>query len=167
MELIEKHSFCLIQNRYFEDNYCLDYSDKKLTRKGFLFRLRESTVRNTLTLKGPTKRKDGLRYRTEWELTIGDVYNLLSILKIIGFKVIFRYQKYRTIYTYKDVIIFFDETPIGLFLEFEGKEEKILNVTNDLGFNKESLIPFSYYYLFLQYKKVYKIKNRYMLFNKK
>lgn len=154
------------QPRLFEDNYCLDYRDKILSKKGFLFRLRISEAKNILTLKGPSRRKEGLKIRQEWELAVDNPINMLEIFKKIGFKIIFRYQKYRTIYSSNRLKICFDETPIGLFLELEGEKTQIIKLANKIGFDKKVFIPFSYYHLFKLFKKNHCVKSKHMIFNK-
>lgn len=156
----------IVQPRLFEDNYCFDYPDKILSKKGFLFRLRISEPKNILTLKGPSRKKVGFKIRQELELTLDNPINMLVILKKIGFKIIFRYQKYRTIYNSNGLKICFDETPIGLFLELEGEKNQIIELVNKIGLNKKVFIPFSYYYLFRMYKRKYNIKDKHMIFNK-
>jgi adenylate cyclase class 2 len=156
--------FHLLQEKTFEDNYCFDYENLTLSKKGFLLRLRITLAHSILTLKGPSNRKGGVKYRKEIELKLDNGKKMLLILKKIGLKVIFRYQKYRTIYAHNAVKICFDETPIGNFLELEGDRNKIIKVANDLGFSDKSFIPYSYYRLFCKYKRENGLKGRSMIF---
>lgn len=156
----------LIQKRYFEDNWCFDFSDKKLAKADILLRLRDANGIFVLTVKGPASKTSGMKFRDEWELTISDKNNLLKILKILGLKVLFRYQKYRTVYEYHSSLICLDETPIGSFLELEGNENSIFYIANLLGFSPQNFIPDSYASLFKSYKSRNKMKCKNMIFQK-
>ena len=48
--------------------------------------------------------------------------SLLAILSQLGFRVWFRYEKYREEFVKDDVILAVDETPVGTFVEIEGSE---------------------------------------------
>lgn len=159
-------SIALSQKRYFEDNWCFDFSDKRLTKAGILLRLREAHGIIFLTVKGPTKKRSGLKFRDEWEVTVNENDNLLNIFKILGLKILFRYQKYRTVYKYGDSLICLDETPIGSFIELEGNEHTISHIANILGFSPVDFIPHSYASLFRLYKAQHKMKCRSMIFPK-
>ena len=49
---------------------------------------------------------------------------LLACSKL-GFRVWFRYEKYREEFAHEDVTIAIDETPVGTFVEIEGSEQGI------------------------------------------
>lgn len=166
INLIKELPFLLLKERYFEDNWCYDFEDRRLTKKDILLRLRKINNKITITLKGPTYKKKGLKYRKEWEVVINNGYNIKTILKNIGLQIIFRYQKYRTVFKYKNSLICLDETPIGNFLELEGREDEILEIASLLGFSKDNFIPLSYASLFKIFKHTLNLKCRDMIFQK-
>ena len=59
------------------------------------------------------------------ETAVGDGALLVAILERAGFRIWFRYEKYREEFTFQDVIIAIDETPIGTFVEIEGSDRGI------------------------------------------
>jgi adenylate cyclase class 2 len=61
---------------------------------------------------------------------------------------VFRYQKYRETYAWKDVEIVVDETPIGTFLEIEGPLEGIHAAAAALGYGRDDYVTDSYAGLF-------------------
>ena len=63
-----------------------------------------------------------------------------AILARLGFRAVFRYQKYRETYHWQDVEIVVDETPIGTFLEIEGRPEAIHAAAAALGRRPEDYI---------------------------
>ena len=78
-----------------------------------------------------------------------------SILERLGLEVIFRYEKYRTAYSFKSqrqqysVNLAVDETPIGNYLEIEGRQADIIRVAAQLGLGgKDAFITESYLALF-------------------
>src|SRR5438093_12787164 len=65
----------------------------------------------------------------------------------------FRYQKYRAVYRYAELIITVDETPIGVFLELEGPKPLIDEVAMRLGYKSTDYIVKSYLTLYQDYLK--------------
>ena len=63
-----------------------------------------------------------MKIREELETVVGDGLLLLRVLEELGFRVWFRYQKYREEFAHEDVIVALDETPVGTFVEIEGSE---------------------------------------------
>lgn len=158
------HFISLIKERYFEDNWCFDFEDRRLTKNDILLRIRTANGVSTLTLKGPAKKKSGLKFRDEWEIEISKKSTLLKIFKTLNLKLVFRYQKYRTVYKYLNSLICLDETPIGSYLELEGKEEEIIQIAALLGFSPKHFIPISYASLFKLYQLKQKVKCKNMVF---
>jgi|Deesub1362B_J571_1020462.scaffolds.fasta_scaffold00756_18 adenylate cyclase class 2 len=148
---IENLGAKLIKNRYFEDNFLLDFPNNELYKKGSALRIRITPQKNFLTFKGKKLNSSSFKVRTEWETEIKDYSSLLKILENIGLKIKFRYQKFRTIYSKEKLKINVDETPIGNFLELEGEEEEIRKFANYLGFSDKDFIKKDYIELFKQH----------------
>ena len=77
-----------------------------------------------LTFKGPVQNSP-MKLREEMETVVGDGLLLLHVLEELGFRVWFRYEKYREEFAHEDVTIAIDETPVGTFVEIEGSERGI------------------------------------------
>jgi adenylate cyclase, class 2 len=75
---------------------------------------------------------------------------LQRVFEELGLQVWFRYQKYREEYSHQDVIVAIDETPVGVFVELEGTEQGIVEMTAALGRTPSDYILQSYYSLFTQ-----------------
>jgi adenylate cyclase class 2 len=82
---------------------------------------------------------------------VADGVVLATILAKLGMAPLFRYQKYRTTYSYGDLIVTIDETPIGSFLELEGPKARIDELATRLGFSPAGHIVQSYRDLYFEY----------------
>src|SRR5207237_10131322 len=100
-----------------------------------------------LTFKGPVQ-PAVLPLREELETIVADGPLLLHVLEELGFHVWFRYQKYREEFVLDDVIVAVDETPVGTFIEIEGGERGIAEMTNALGRSPSDYLLDSYRGLF-------------------
>lgn len=163
--------------RVHEMNTLYDTPDGALARKGKLLRIRverpadrtkslakvPSARRNSpaalLTYKGPvqpeesSKPRGGRRYksREERQVRVADGELLARILKALGLRPSFRYEKYRSTYRLprlSGVRLDLDETPIGDFLEAEGTRAAIDRSAALLGYRPADYITKSYGQLF-------------------
>jgi adenylate cyclase class 2 len=105
-----------------------------------------------------------MKIREEIETAIGDAGVLLQVLEQLGFRVWFRYEKYREEYAADNVIVALDETPVGTFVELEGGEEAIRAMTQALGRTDADYVLESYRGLFLQHKQKYGYETPHMFF---
>jgi adenylate cyclase class 2 len=138
----------LVRPRHFEDNVVLDDAARGLAASGRLLRLRRTEGAAVLTFKGPRQVVEGVKHRAEREVPVSDPDGLEAILLGVGFKPVFRYQKYRETFAFGDVEIVVDETPIGAFLEIEGPIEGIHAAATALGYDRAQYISDSYLSLF-------------------
>ena len=69
---------------------------------------------------------------------------LLAVLERLGFRPVFRYEKFREEFSKGDAVLAIDETPIGTFLEIEGSESGIRELTSALGQTPDVYIRASY-----------------------
>ena len=61
-----------------------------------------------------------MKSRPEIEVVVADADAAQPVLEALGYRKVFRYQKYREAFRWRDAEIVVDETPIGTFLEIEG-----------------------------------------------
>jgi adenylate cyclase class 2 len=107
--------------------------------------------KSRLTWKGPVQ-PSTMKLREELETVVGDGEMLLRVFGELGLHVWFRYEKYREEFSHEDVIVAIDETPVGVFVEIEGTETGIAEMTAALGRTSDDYIVDSYRSLFLQHR---------------
>jgi adenylate cyclase, class 2 len=136
--------------RHFEDNLLFDDARGSLRRQGRVLRLRRTSGGpSTLTFKGDKRVEDGVRSRTERETEVADADVVQAVLAELGYRPCFRYQKFREAWSWRDVEIVVDETPIGAFLEIEGPVATIHAAAEALGRRREEYVTESYVALFV------------------
>jgi predicted adenylyl cyclase CyaB len=167
----------------FEDDTLFDFDDLRLFDSGAMFRLRissEAEIDNaerfiikdnnpgyTLTWKGILNIDSSFKEREELEFDVEDSSAVFPMLKSFGLKPVFRYQKYRFSADLADGKIFLDETPMGYFLEIEGKPDWIDRASSLLGFKSSEYINLDYYMLWRQYCAENRLPGGDMLFKDK
>ena len=89
-----------------------------------------------------------MKIREEIESDASDPDRLIALFERLGFRPVFRYQKYRTGYGLafegRELEVEFDETPMGNFIEIEGDEPAVLRVLEGAGFSASEIIRESY-----------------------
>jgi predicted adenylyl cyclase CyaB len=120
-----------------------------------------------LTFKGPVVARAGRhgkatiderhKVREEIQFRIADAASLAKILERLGMRPSFHYEKYRTTFRLpaakqwaKGLLIELDETPIGTFVELEGRRKAIDRAAKELGFSKKDYILTNYLSLFAE-----------------
>jgi adenylate cyclase class 2 len=134
--------------RHFEDNALFDDAEGRLAAAGSALRIRRAGERACLTFKGPRSVVEGAKRRTELETEVADPEATRALLEALGFHEVFRYQKRRETYTWREVVLCLDETPIGPFLEIEGPLAVIHAAAEALGVKQKDYIAESYVDLF-------------------
>jgi adenylate cyclase class 2 len=117
--------------RRLQEDRLFDTADNQLRQRRSVLRVRMESGKGLLTFKGPAQ-PSIMKLRPEIETVIGDGLLLVRILEELGFRVWFRYQKYREEFALDDVIVAVDETPVGVFVEIEGKDRGIAAMTDML-----------------------------------
>jgi adenylate cyclase class IV len=176
--------------RVHEMNALYDTPDGTLARRGQMLRIRierpagwaGKTVKRALgndarqtailTYKGPASSQSkgrahgppAYKVREEREVFITDAAGIAGILEALGLHPWFRYEKHRSTYllpVVNGVKVELDETPIGNFLELEGRCEAIDRSAKLLGFGPEDYITRSYGSLYLEQsrKPVYEVQS--------
>ena len=149
---IEARGFRVARERVFESNTIYDTSGGRLRAAGELLRLRQVGAGGLMTFKG---RGEAGRHkaRPEVETELNDPAAAAKILEAVGFRPVFRYEKYRTEFDRSDSegSVVLDETPIGAFMELEGDPHWIDSVAAELGFTESEYLTASYGKLYTDY----------------
>jgi adenylate cyclase class 2 len=166
-----------ISPRTYESNTLYDTPRHDLRRRGQLIRIRieqpassfvkRRPVENAkalLTYKGPpstssvikpgknSKIRSHFKIKDEAEVSVAGADELASILRALGLRPTFRYEKFRTTYALPGVRglkIEFDETPVGTFLELEGPVSEIDRAALLLGYARNDYMTDTYGSLYL------------------
>jgi len=111
------------------------------------------------------------KVREELETVLTDANALQRIFEGLGLRGWFRYEKYRTAYRLpahlkwaKDLLIDYDETPIGTFVELEGPGHAIDQAARELGFSPRDYVLKNYLLLYLDDCKRQSLQPSHMLF---
>jgi len=154
----------LAHPREFEDNQLYDFPDFSLKTRGAMLRLRIQERGSILTYKEAPRVEAGAKVRDEMEVSVSSGETAEAILSKLGMRPLFRYQKYRAVYTYSDLMVTVDETPIGNFLELEGPKTLIDEMAGKLGYKASDYIVKSYLALHQEYLKARGLPLKDMLF---
>jgi adenylate cyclase class 2 len=121
-----------VRSRRLQEDCLLDTADETLHVRRCVLRVRIESGKSLLTFKGPVQ-PSIMKLREELETVIGNGPLVLRILEELGFRVWFRYEKYREEFALEDVIVAVDETPVGTFVEIEGGDRGIVDMAEALG----------------------------------
>ena len=160
--------FRVMKPRIHESNILFDNAKRTLRKHGKLLRLRSAGPHRLLTFKGPSE-PSRYKKRRELEIDLHNGANAEEIFTHLGYRPVFRYEKYRTEYAKPrtEGKVLLDETPIGNFLEIEGSPRWIDRTALALGFHRRDYITRSYGYLYLAYCRERRIAPKNMLFSDK
>ena len=136
-----------LRARRLQSDCLLDREREPLADRACTLRVRIDGDAARVTFKG-APRLGTTKVREELETAVGDGERMLQVLERIGFRVWFRYQKYREEFRRGDLVIAVDEAPIGTFVELEGSEPDILAMAAALGREPADFILESYLALF-------------------
>src|SRR5262245_8058621 len=143
-----------VHPRELEDNQLYDFPNFSLKMNQSMLRVRTLKRESTLTYKEAPRVEGGAKVRDEMEVIVSSAETVMTILSRLGMRPLFRYQKYRAVYSYAGgLIITIDETPIGVFLELEGPKPLIDEVAIRLGYKANDYIAKSYLSLYQEYLK--------------
>lgn len=133
----------------FEDNIVLDRRGELRTR-GSLLRVRKFGKYALATYKGPMAIEAGIKSREEVQTGVESFELAIQLFDSLGFKPVFRYQKYREVWRVREVEVVLDRTPIGDYFEIEGSMEQIRTIAAELGMNMDQALRQSYADLYRQ-----------------
>lgn len=150
--------------RRLQNDCLLDRELEPLGDRRCTLRVRFDGDRARVTFKGPAT-LGTTKQREELETGVDDGELLLRLLEQLGFRIWFRYQKYREEFRLGDLVIAIDEAPIGTFIELEGSEEDIVAVAATLDRAPTDFVLDSYLALFLEYRAANGSSVTHMLFD--
>lgn len=164
-ERLRRARFAPLYERAFEANTVFDTPALELVQSGRLLRLREFRGGALLTFKGPSE-PGPHKTRREIETHVADGAAMQALLEALGYRAVFRYEKYRTAFARggESGHAFLDETPIGCYLELEGAPEWIDRTAAELGFAREDYITLSYGSLYREHCRKAGIEPAHMVF---
>ena len=136
----------------FEDNIVLDRRGDLKTR-GALLRVRKFGRYSLVTYKGPVAFEGGIKKRDEVQTGIESFELAIQLFDALGYKPVFRYQKFREVWRVREVEVLLDRTPIGTYFEIEGSIDVIRAVASELGMDPEQGIRQSYVDLYRQQRR--------------
>ena len=150
-------------SRTHEMNTLYDLPGEVLRSRKELLRLRQYGKEWKLThkSKGRTGRHSS---RVELETSVGDGRKMDAILRALGYRPSFRYEKFRAEWTDAKGQVVVDETPIGNFCEIEGPPRWIDATANKLGVSLRDYLTKNYATLFLEWKRQTKSRTHEMTF---
>ncbi len=161
--------FRVSQPREFEHNTLFDTAGGSLRRRGLMLRLRTTGGEAVLTFKSRSMPSAFYKIRREVETRIASPAAAREILLCLGFSPSFRYEKYRTRLTrrHERGEVALDETPIGTFLELEGRPGWIRRVARGLGWTPREFITGTYAELYQEWRRRNRAPARAMVFRQK
>jgi adenylate cyclase class 2 len=127
----------------FEDNIVLDRRGE-LRTKGALLRVRKFGKYSIATYKGPMSIDGGVKSREEVQTGVESFELAIELLDALGFKPVFRYQKYREVWRVRGAEVVIDRTPIGDYFEIEGSVDLIREISASVGMNMDQAIRHTY-----------------------
>jgi len=133
----------------FEDNIVLDRRGE-LRTKGALLRVRRFGKYSIATYKGPMSIEGGIKSRDEVQTGVESFELAIQLLDSLGYKPVFRYQKFREVWRLRDVEVVLDRTPIGEYFEIEGPIDTIRSIAAELDMNMDQAIRQTYADLYRQ-----------------
>ncbi|MFA6888131.1 MAG: class IV adenylate cyclase [Candidatus Woesearchaeota archaeon] len=140
----------------------LYFGNKKLRKNGQTLKIRDNAI---FTYKGPAEKKKNIRSNEEIEIMIDNAAYLQLLLEKLGYVQYWKKERYRESYLINMTQICIDETPMGNFIEIEGKKENILDIAKRLGFSQKDFSADGYGKIWREYAKKNKCKGD-MVFKK-
>jgi adenylate cyclase class 2 len=138
----------LVRLRTHEINFRFDTPDLTLTRSHQVLRLRQD-IAAVLTYKGEAVKNESVSIRPEIELEVNDFQKAQNFLVALGYQLVVKYEKWRTVYQLGELEITIDEMPFGSFTEIEAGDSSLIQKTASiLALDWSTRITDSYLQLF-------------------
>lgn len=139
-----------LRPRRLQSDALFDTDQRLLSARGQVLRVRVEAERSFVTFKSPIEHPI-LKIREELETAVSDGALLVHILERSGFRIWFRYEKFREEFALGDTVVAIDETPIGTFIEVEGSDTGIAAAVFGLGRDPRDYILDSYRTLYVRF----------------
>jgi adenylate cyclase, class 2 len=136
-----------LRERRLQRDCLLDTADSTLRQRRCALRIRTEPSGSFITFKGPPQ-VSAVKAREEIETVVGNAEVLLRLFEQLGFRPWFRYEKYRSEFSFGGCVLAIDETPVGTFVEIEGGESEIADAARALGRSAGDYLLQSYYLLY-------------------
>ena len=140
----EAAGMSLAKARHFERNTLYDYPDRSLSVTGCMLRVRQADGEGLVTFKGKLVQHERYKVRPEVEAGCADPGAMEEILRNIGLRPFFRYEKYRTEYRREGALLTLDELPFGNFIEIEAAGEAIEELAKLLALDPSTFMKRTY-----------------------
>ena len=149
---LREAGFAVSRPRVFETNTVFDTPELSLRASSSLLRIRQAGRVTTITYKGAPE-AGSYKSREELEIEIDNAPAMMAIVERLGFRGVFRYEKYRTEFRQprRAGVAMLDETPVGVYLELEGTPHWIDLTARRLGFQESDYITASYARVYLDW----------------
>ena len=151
-QMLREHRFREETPSTHEVNTLYDLPGQTLRGKGELLRLRNYGGKWRLTHKAKVK-LGRHKSRSELETGISDGEKMDAILRALGYKPSFMYEKFRAEWSDGKGHVVIDRTPIGDMAEIERNSRWIDTVARELGVKPADYITKSYAELFFDWKR--------------
>jgi adenylate cyclase class 2 len=132
------------QGAYNEENVRFDGPGKSTRRTTLRLRVLDGGPRGLLTAKGPARFVGRVKVREETEVAVADAHATLDLLRELGFRVAFTYEKHRTAWLLDGVVVTLDRLAFGWFVELEGPIAVLPEMARSLGLNPGAAVRESY-----------------------
>jgi len=135
-----------------EVNVLFDTPKGEIARTDRALRLRYVDGRWILTHKGPPSYRGRVKEREELETAVASGEVLEAILARLGYRPSLRYEKDREVWSWGELEVVLDHTPMGDFVEIEGPSERLGRAARKLGLDPDSALRGSYVSLWEQFR---------------
>ena len=160
---LRQAGFRLVTRRTHEQNTLYDLEGSPLRQRGEILRLRKYGSDWELTHK--SKGKVGKhKTRIENQTKVADGPQMEAIILALGYKPLFRYEKFRALWSDGKGDVVLDQTPIGNFGEIEGPPRWIDRTARLLQISPDDYITKSYGELFMDWKQQHHSSAEHMTF---
>jgi adenylate cyclase class 2 len=132
------------QGAYNEENVRFDGPGKSTRRTTLRLRVLDGGPRGLLTAKGPARFVGRVKVREETEVAVADAHATLDLLRELGFRVAFTYEKHRTAWQLDGVVVTLDRLQFGWFVELEGPIDFLPEMARSLGLDPVTALRESY-----------------------